>query len=166
MNDGIQFAELVAYTEEENERWKQFFATNPGTLDLPFDIAGSVRQLLLHIFSVELYFANAVLGLEKVSPNELPTGTLDELFGIGKQAAGRYREFFGKATAEDWAGKVELGRGTVHLKASKRKLVAQALTHSLRHWAQIATFLRQQGFKQEWNHDFLLSKAMELRWVC
>jgi uncharacterized damage-inducible protein DinB len=47
------------------------------------------------------------------------------------------------------------------VKASRRKLLAQALTHSMRHWAQIATFLRQQGLKQEWNHDFLLSNAME-----
>ena len=54
---------------------------------------------------------------------------------------------------------VELGR--INLKASKRKLVAQALTHSMRHWAQISTFLRQQGLKQEWNHDFLLTKAMQ-----
>jgi hypothetical protein len=40
-------------------------------------------------------------------------------------------------------------------------MVAQALTHSMRHWAQIATFLRQQEFKQDWNHDFLLTRAME-----
>jgi uncharacterized damage-inducible protein DinB len=54
---------------------------------------------------------------------------------------------------------IELSR--VNRKASRRKLVTQALTHSMRHWAQISTFLRQQGLKQEWTHDFLMSKAME-----
>ena len=76
-----------------------------------------------------------------------------------EKATRRFREFFAKATPEDWKQSVELGR--INLKASKRKLVAQALTHSMRHWAQIATFLRQSGFKQEWTHDLLLSKAME-----
>lgn len=159
MNDGIQFAELLAYTEEENERWKEFFARNPAALDLPLDIAGTVRELVLHTFAVELYFANAILGLEKINPETLPSGTLDELFGLGEQAARRYREFFAKATSGDWVETVTLGR--INLQASRRKLVAQALTHSLRHWAQIATFLRQQGLKQEWQHDFLLSRAME-----
>jgi len=40
-------------------------------------------------------------------------------------------------------------------------MVAQALTHSIRHWAQISTYLRQQGLKQEWSHDLLMSEAME-----
>jgi hypothetical protein len=45
--------------------------------------------------------------------------------------------------------------------ARQRKLIAQAFTHSLRHWAQISTYLRQQELKQQWNHDLLMSKAME-----
>jgi len=159
MTDGIQFSELLDYAEEESERWKQFFNRHPKALDLPLDIAGNVRRLVLHIFAVELYFANAVLGLERVNPEKLPTEPLDELFDIGEQAARKYHEFFAKAKPGDWTELVDLGR--VSLKASKRKLVAQALTHSIRQWAQIATFLRQQGLKQEWTHDFLLSKAMQ-----
>jgi uncharacterized damage-inducible protein DinB len=54
---------------------------------------------------------------------------------------------------------VELSR--IGGSASKRKLIAQAFTHSLRHWAQIFTYLRQQGLKQEWNHDLLMNKAMQ-----
>ena len=160
MSDGIQFSELLDYAEQENERWKQFFNRHPEALDLSLDIAGYVRQLVLHIFAVELYFANAVLGLEKVNPDKLPAEPLDELFRVGQEAARKYREFFARAKPEDWTETVDLGP-RLSFKPSKRKLVAQALTHSIRHWAQISTFLRQQGLKQEWNHDFLLSKAME-----
>lgn len=160
MTDGIQFSELLDYTEEESERWKQFFSRHPEALDLSLDIAGNVRQLVLHIFAVELYFANALLGLEKVNPDKLPTEPLAELFNIGEQAAHKYREFFATARSDDWAETVDLGP-RLSSAPSKRKLVAQALTHSIRHWAQIATFLRQQGLKQEWPHDFLLSKAMQ-----
>jgi len=159
MIDGISFSELLDYSDEESARWKQFFVRYPEALDLPLDIAGSVRQLVLHIFAVELYFANAISGLEKVDPDNLPIDTLDDIFDVNRRASERYREFFAKAKPEDWADKVELGR--INLKATKRKLVAQALTHSMRHWAQIATFLRQNGLKQEWTHDLLLSKALE-----
>jgi uncharacterized damage-inducible protein DinB len=159
MNGGIQFDEFLDYTQEENRRWKEFFVRHPEALNLPLDIAGSVRELVRHIFAVELYFANQITGTGKSDPDELPSATLDEIFAISERAGRVYREFFLQATPEQWAEQVELGR--INLKASKRKLVAQALTHSMRHWAQISTFLRQQGLKQEWNHDFLLTKAMQ-----
>jgi uncharacterized damage-inducible protein DinB len=159
MKDGILFTELLDYTEEETRRWKQFFARHPDALELPLDIAGDVRQLVIHIFAVELYFANAVLGMEKVDPDQLPKDSLDEIFAISQRAAQRFREFFARAEAEAWSQTVELDR--INMRASKRKLVTQALTHSMRHWAQISTYLRQQGLKQEWTHDFLLSKAMD-----
>ncbi|SRR5579871_269180 len=159
MQNGIQFSELLDYTQQESGRWKQFFAKHPEALDLPLDIAGNVRGLVRHIFAVELHFAHELSGLEKIDPARLPASTLDEMFGIGEQAAALYKDFFRKATDEEWARTVQLDR--LGIKASKRKLVAQALTHSMRHWAQISTFLRQQGLKQDWIHDFLLTRAME-----
>jgi len=149
----------VRYTEEEAARWKQFLAAHPAALDLPFDVAGTVRELLFHVFATELFFAHAVLGLPKPDFDTLPHATLDQLFGINQDAAGKFREFFGKAKPEDWAQVAPLGFG--NLKASKRKMVAQALLHGVHHRAQLSTFLRQQGFKQDWVHDFLMSKAME-----
>jgi len=32
--------------------------------------------------------------------------------------------------------------------------------HSVHHRAQLATFLRQRGFKQDWTHDLIASKVM------
>ena len=158
MSAGIHFEELLAYTEEESLRWKQFFRAYPQALDLPLDIAGSVRELVKHIFAVELFFADLATG-KKADPNQATATTLDEIFALGEKAASVYRDFFLRATPEQWAEKLELSR--IGVRASRRKMVVQALTHSMRHWAQIATFLRQQGFKQDWHHDFLLSTAME-----
>jgi uncharacterized damage-inducible protein DinB len=151
MTDGIQFSELLDYLEGENRHWMQFFTRLPQTLDLPLDIAGDVRQLILYIFAVELFFANAVSGNPKVEVETLPSSTLHDLFGIGERAAGIYRELLAQTKPESWAEVTSVGVG--EWKASRRKLVAQAFTHSIRHWAQISTYLRQQGFKQEWNHD-------------
>jgi uncharacterized damage-inducible protein DinB len=160
MNEGIHFDEFLGYLEEENRRWKQFFERHPEALNLPLDIAGDVRSLVLHVFAVELYFANALSAQPARDADKLAAANnLDDIFAISGRAGQIYREFFATAKPEDWSRQVELSRigGT----ASKRKLVAQAFTHSLRHWAQISTYLRQQGLKQEWHHDLLMSKAME-----
>lgn len=159
MIDGIQFSELVDYLGCENQRWKQFFSRYPQALDLPLDIAGDVRKLVRHIFEVELFFANAASGKPQGNAEKLPTGTLDELFAISETAAKLYREFIATAKPESWSEVVQLNGRT--WKASRRKMLAQAFTHSIRHWAQIATYLRQQGFKQEWRHDLLVSDAMK-----
>jgi hypothetical protein len=98
MTDGIQFSELLDYLEGENRHWMQFFTRLAQTLDLPLDIAGD-----MHIFAVELFFANAVSGNPKVEVETLPSSTLHDLFGIGEQAAGIYREFLAQTKPESWA---------------------------------------------------------------
>jgi uncharacterized damage-inducible protein DinB len=158
MKDGLQFSEWLAYNREETRRWQEFFRARPEALDLPLDIAGTVRGLVQHIFTVELYFADKLSDLN--AQRERGAGlTFDEMFAMSGEADRKYQEFQARAQAEDWDELVELRLGG--LKASKRRLVVQALTHSMRHWAQIATFLRQQGFKQDWIHDFLMSDAMK-----
>jgi len=161
MTAEIQFAELLAYTVEETQRWKQWFTKNPAALELPVDIAdaGTIRQVVKHIFFVELHFANLLLEIPPADFESLPASDVVELFRISEEAADRFQKFLVTAKEPDWVAMVELG-ARVGSKASKRKLMAQALTHSMRHWAQVSTFLRQQGFKQDWIHDFLMSKAM------
>jgi len=43
---------------------------------------------------------------------------------------------------------------------SRRKLAAQALFHSQRHWAQLATLVRAAGFPSGFKGDILLSSAL------
>ena len=49
--------------------------------------------------------------------------------------------------------------GTVH--ASRRKLFAHMQLHSMRHWAQLSSLLREAGYKTDWAKDFLFSEAIE-----
>jgi uncharacterized damage-inducible protein DinB len=39
----------------------------------------------------------------------------------------------------------------------RKKIFIHALLHGVRHWAQLSTHLRQNGYKQDWMHDFLAS---------
>jgi uncharacterized damage-inducible protein DinB len=161
MDPGLPFADLLAYNADETNHWKRWFGENTAALDLPCDVAGagSVRNLLLHIFATELFFANRVLDLPKVDYDNLPRGTLDELFAIHTEAHNKFQELLAKASLEEWSTPVPLGFRD--FKASKRKMVAQAIWHSINHRGQLATFLRQQGFKQDWIHDILASRVMD-----
>jgi uncharacterized damage-inducible protein DinB len=160
MDPGITFAELLQYTEQETKHWKDWFAAHPDALDRPCDVAkaGTVRGLLLHIFATELFFAYAVLDLTKPDWEKLPSQAVDELFGVSEEARGKFQEFFAKAQPGDWNEVKNLG--FANLKASKRKMVAQAFLHGINHRAQIAMLLRQQGFDGMWVHDLILSDFM------
>jgi uncharacterized damage-inducible protein DinB len=161
MDPGMQFAYLLAYNADETDHWKRWFTQHPAALDLPCDVAGAgtVRKLLLHIFATELFFANHVLDHPKIDYESLPAGALDELFAISVEAREKFSKFLAGASLEDWTTPTAVGLG--NLKASKRKMVTQAVLHSVHHRGQLATFLRQQGFKQDWTHDFILSKVIE-----
>lgn len=161
MDLGIPFATLLAYNAEETANWKRWFAEHPTALDLPCDVAGAgtIRKLVLHIFATELFFAHRVLDLALPDLANLPHGTLEELFAISADAAAKFTQFIDQAESDDWTTVLPLGFRD--LKASKRKMLMQAIFHSIQHRAQLATTLRQQGLKQDWIHDFILSKAME-----
>jgi len=161
MDPGIKFSELLQYTEEETKRWKDWFAAHPEALERPCDIAmaGTVRGLLLHIFATELSFAHKVLELADPEWQKLSSSkTVAELFGISEDARAKFEEFLAKAKPADWNEVKDLRGG--QRKASRRKMVAQALLHGIHHRGQLATFLRQQGYGGVWMHDFLLTDAM------
>ena len=161
MDASVRFSELLAYNEDETARWKQFFAKHSGALDLACDVAGAgtVRNLVLHVFQTELFFANLLNGLAKPDFECLPSATLEELFAIHADAQAKFQEALGNLTAVQWEEVIPLGFG--EFKASRRKMLVQAMLHGVNHRAQLATFLRQQGYKQDWIHDILMSPVMQ-----
>jgi uncharacterized damage-inducible protein DinB len=67
-----------------------------------------------------------------------------------------------RATDADWNKTISFKTLSVgQMSASKRKCFVHALLHGMRHWAQLATALRQRGSQAEWHHDFMFTKAME-----
>jgi uncharacterized damage-inducible protein DinB len=161
VDPGIRFIELLQYTETETQRWKEWFAAHPDALERTCDIAmaGTVRGLLLHIFATELSFAHKVLELADPEWQKLSSSkTVDELFAISENAQVKFAEFVAKAQPADWNEIKDLRGG--QWKASKRKMVAQALLHGIHHRGQLATYLRQQGFGGMWMHDLLLTNVM------
>jgi uncharacterized damage-inducible protein DinB len=66
-----------------------------------------------------------------------------------------------RATDADLAKVMEFSTRTAGvLRASKRKMFTHAMLHGVRHWAQLATALREKGHGTDWPHDFLFSDVM------
>jgi uncharacterized damage-inducible protein DinB len=164
--NGIAFSELLAWREEETARWKDFFTHNASCLEIPCSIAGTkdVRELVQHIFAVELRFAERLNDIAEVTSYEsMRIASVEDLFLHGEKASSLLRHFLEtRASDGEWARVLEFQtRSAGLLRASKRKIFAHALMHGVRHWAQLATELRQQGIKTDWAHDFLFSRTMD-----
>ncbi len=164
MAEGITFEELLGYNEEENEKWRQWFAEHPATLEFRVDLTRSdtVRDTLLHIFACELWYAEMLLGKDdRERFKTIPQQTVEDLFAIAAEARAKFRSFFQCASEADWEAIVDFPEGPWgKLTPSKRKCFAHTMVHSIRHWAQLATALRKQGLTQEGWHDLLFTKAM------
>jgi uncharacterized damage-inducible protein DinB len=162
--DALSFQELMAYTGEETDRWEAWLrARDPAVLDVTLGEGrwGTVRELLFHTFLVERRYADRLLG-DPVTPYEgVPHDTVDELFAIHRAARERMARYVaGVSTAAEWDEVLTfetLLYGPMY--GSRRKIVAHALLHGVRHWAQVATALRQAGHEQ-WPHDLLAASAI------
>ncbi len=164
METRIGFRELTHYNDSETRRWREFFDQHPDALEVRADIAGAkdIRGLVVHIFAVELRYAERLVGAVPTPYDRLPTGSLDEIFSIGDTAREKIRQYLARTTDADLRTVLTFETRTAGtLSSSKRKIVAHVLLHGTRHWAQIATALRQHGDKQDWPHDFIFTDALE-----
>jgi len=160
----ITLEELLVDNEAATEKWKGWLAANPAALDVPCSIYNSstVRGLLKHIFAVELRHSQRLLGEEVTSYDAIPVGSSDDLMAVHAQAKRNLHKFLSSANDAALLEVISLqtvSAGTLH--ASRRKLFAHILLHSMRHWAQLSSLLREAGYKTDWAKDFLFSEAME-----
>jgi uncharacterized damage-inducible protein DinB len=157
---GLSFGELLDYASEETNHWRDWFRQHPKALDLPCDIAGTktVREVVLHIVAVQMRYVERLLNQHVTEYADLAGKSSEELFALAHKSAEDYRSFAVAANDADWDGTLTFPTRTAGtLTASRRKIFVHALMHGIRHWAQLATYLRQQGYQQDWQHDFIFS---------
>lgn len=158
--DGIPFTMLLAYRDAETARWREWIDRHPAALEVPIGTGrtATVRGLIVHIFAVELRYAERLLGRRVTAYEELEPSTTDEVFAIGERARALIDEFLARAGDAEMREILEFQTLTAGaVRATRYKITANLVNHGVRHWAQIATVLRQHGFTDQWAHDFLLS---------
>ena len=160
---GLSFGELLDFSAEESNHWRDFFTKHPDALELPCDIAGTkaVRELVLHIVAVQMRYAERLLNMPSTDFATLEGKSGEELFALGRKSLEDLRSFAIAANDADWDGTLTYARrASGDLTASRRKIFIHTLLHGVRHWAQLSTHLRQQGYKQDWMHDFIASRVI------
>lgn len=162
MTVGIGFDELLRYDEEQTELWHEFFAKRPHLLKLEVSPADDLGGLLLHIFSAMYRSAERLLG-EAMTPNsEFTHGNVDELFAIARDAHRKIGRYLATVAPETISEIRTFPSHTLgEFKATPKKLLAHALVHTIRHWAQVARVLREHGQRADFSHDLLFSKVIE-----
>ena len=161
--------ELLGYTDDERAKWRRWFEAQ-GDGPLKIALAGethkSVGALILHCFWAELWYARWMRG-EIVTEEsdvvkkhkDVPSDRAAELFAFGQTAREELRSFTEAASEEEWERTHEFEAGGFHARGSARKLIAHILTHEIRHFAQVAIIVRQQGLAPPGDHDLCFSES-------
>ena len=160
---GISFDELLSYAEGENRRWRAWFKQHPEALAVEAGIADAqnVYELLMHVFSVQMRFAELSQGSQMTPASAIRAGDIEQAFRLADQATAKLRALLAEGNKQGFEQVLNFPDGETARSATRRKLIAHAILHGVRHWAQIATALRKAGYPQTWPHDFLYSEAMK-----
>ncbi len=153
--------ELLAWSDKTAEHWRKLLEAHEDLLTVPCDIAGvkSIGELMQHIVAAQLRYAERLSGLPETSYEAIQFGTVAELFATHTRGLELFRSIVADPTY-DWAEEMEFTtRRMGTLRASRKTILIHALMHGIRHYAQLATLVRQHGVTPDWQMDYLLMGA-------
>lgn len=152
----ISFRELFAYTDYLANRWFAYFSEHETALAINLGgQTGTLRSLVEHIVQVEQFFANRLIGQEQ--EDKFGSAGMASLLQMHKDAKRKFEAFLKASDDEKVRGTQMLGSR----KVSNRKMLAQAVLHSVHHWAQVAMQVRQAGFPTGKPQDFIITDVLE-----
>ena len=152
--------EMLAWNERTAQTWRTLIEQHPEILAIECDIYGvkSVAQLLQHVVAVETRYAQRLAGVEETPYDAIPYSSAADIFGAHEAAMRELRAELAKDV--DWDSKLDFQTLTMgRVRASRKTLFFHALLHSIRHYAQLATLVRQHGYKPGTPMDYMLMGA-------
>lgn len=157
---------LLDYTDWDRAQWHAWFREQ-GQAALAVGLGAhndgrikNIGELVRHIFSAELRYVERSLEKPLTDATTIPSDDVEALFAFGTKTRAALRDLLATFPDERWDVPQEVKLGPTPRQFTPRKMIVQALTHELRHWAQVATLLRLEGRKTG-IHDFLLSPVLE-----
>jgi len=160
------FSHLLEYTDWERGQWHAWFRTQgPSALAVGLGANGdgrinSIGELVRHIFAAETRYAERIRGVPFTDSGAVPADDVEALFAFGHRSRASLRALLAELPAARWDQGQEIQLGKQTRTVTPRKMIVQAVTHEIRHWAQIATLLRIDGRKSG-AHDFLVSPVLD-----
>jgi uncharacterized damage-inducible protein DinB len=156
----IEFAQLLAYSDYERQKWRDWIAADPTRLSIVLQPGGrfpTAAELLDHIFLVERRHLCRLQGSTPPEETGVPLGDWPRLFEYADLVRADFRRYVSDLTnivADGTLTWNAIGIGPVTL--SRRRLVTHVFLHEVRHLAQLAGAARAAGVAPPGNHDLFL----------
>jgi uncharacterized damage-inducible protein DinB len=157
-NLALTAEEVLAWTEKNSAAWKQLLTEHPEALSIPCDITQTktVGELLQHIVAVELRYAERLANLPISDYAAIPFDSVEVIYATHDRAIALFQQQLATDSI-DWNERIEYATRTMGSARSSRKTIFfHALLHSARHYAQLATLVRQHGIKPGWPMDYIV----------
>ena len=152
--------EILAWNETTAAGWRKFLTSHPELLTQPCDIAGtkSVAELLQHIVAAQLRYAERLAGLPISDYASISFDSVESIYAAHDRAVAIFLQIL--TSDVDWNEPIDFvtrSMGTLH--SDRKTILFHALLHGIRHYAQLASLVRQCGVKPDWPMDYLFMNA-------
>jgi uncharacterized damage-inducible protein DinB len=152
------YRELLGWNLGESRRWHAWLAERPAARAARVGEGrlATVRDVAAHVAIVELRYAQRLRGMPASGFDAVADSSWPELGELAERASALLDGWLALTTPAELDRELTfqtMSAGTIV--ATARSVVTHALSHGARHWAQVATCLRQQGLRQDWRHDYL-----------
>jgi len=148
--------EILIWNEKTASGWRQLLANHPEVLNQPCDIAGTktVAELLQHIVAAQLRYAERLAGLPISDYAAIPLDSVESIYATNDRATRIFRQLL--TSDIDWNESIDfVTRSMGTLRSDRKTILFHALLHGIRHYAQLASLVRQHGVKPDWPMDYL-----------
>lgn len=148
--------EILAWNERIAQGWRQFLTKHPELLAQSCDIAGTktVAELLQHIVAAQLRYAQRLSELPISEYTSIPFDSVESIYATHDRAVILYRQLF--VSDINWAETIEFStRSLGQLRSDRKTILFHGLLHGIRHYAQLASLVRQCGVKSDLPMDYL-----------
>ena len=165
MSVTIEFGRLLAYSDFERQKWRDWIAADPKRLSIVLQPGGrfpTAAELLDHVFLVERRHLSRLQGSTPPEESGVPLGNWQRLFEYADLVRADFRQYVSNLTDIVADGKLTwtaIGIGPVTL--SRRRLVTHVFLHEVRHLAQLAGAARMAGIEPPGNHDLFLFEGFD-----
>ncbi len=165
MSVTIKFERLLAYSDYERQKWRDWIAADPARLSIVLQPGGrfpTAAELLDHIFFVERRHLSRLRGSTPPEESGVPLGDWQRLFEYADLVRADFRRYVSDLTdvvADGVLSWNAVGIGQITL--SRRRLVTHVFLHEVRHLAQLAVAARAAGNAPPGKHDLFLFEAFD-----
>ena len=154
-------AELLDWLERTTAGWRDLVRQHPEVLLFPCSTreTQTVAELLGHIVAVELRYAELLRDLPESPQEPVLPGEGDAIFAVHARAMHLLQPVL-QNDEPFWHEAIDFQtRSAGRVRTPRRVILVHLAMHSIRHYAQLATLVRERGVAPGWPMDYLFMFA-------